>query len=57
MGKCFFLGELKHGSVTYDNVISAFRSIRRLQIVYELEIEDIAHGNVDDYTFEKFSGN
>lgn len=40
--------------VTYDNIISGLRALRRLQIVYELEAHQITNGEIDGYKFEKF---
>lgn len=36
---------------------SALRALRRLQIIYELEVEELTNGEVGGYTFEKFDGN
>ncbi|VVC45381.1 Hypothetical protein CINCED_3A009176 [Cinara cedri] len=49
--------EFNRGSVTKENINSALRALRRLQIVYELEVHEIANGNVSNYTFEKLDVN
>lgn len=48
---------MKHKSVTYDNIISVFKAIRRLQIIYELNAEEISNGKINNYTFPEFDGN
>lgn len=50
------LGEFKRGSLSKDNIISVLKAIRRLQIVYELEVHEIINGELNGYTFEKLNG-
>lgn len=48
--------ELKNGSLTNDTIFSAFKALRRFQIIYELEVNELTNGNINEYTFEKFDG-
>lgn len=48
-------GDFKGKSVvTYDDITSGYKAIRRLQIVYELEVSTFMDGSIDGYNFEKF---
>jgi hypothetical protein len=52
------LGEFKHGSLIYDNIVSGLRAIRRLQIIYELDAHEISNGNIGGHTiYQPFDGN
>jgi len=42
--------------VTYDDILKAFKALRRLQIVYEIEVHEMANGNISGYIFNKFDG-
>lgn len=48
--------ELKNGHLTNDTIVSALKALRRFQIIYELEVNEITNGSLGDYTFEKFDG-
>lgn len=54
--KFFNLGEFKDKSVTYDNIVSGLKAIRRLQIIYELDAQDISNWNIDGHPSQPFDG-
>lgn len=57
MSTCVFVisGGFKGKSlVTSDDIASGYKAIRRLQVVYELEVSSIMDGSIDGYNFEKF---
>lgn len=55
---CFyFIENLKPISITDDNINSAFKAIRRLQIIFALDSNILASGNIEDFEFEKLDGN
>lgn len=51
------IGELKHIPVTYDNIVSGLKAIRRLQIIYELDAHEISNGNIGGQTYQTFDVN
>lgn len=51
------LGEFKDKSVTYDNIVSGLKAIRRLQIIYELDAHEISNGNIGGHPTKPFDGN
>lgn len=50
------LGAFNDNSVTYDNIVSGLKAIRRLQIIYELEAQDISNWNISGHPFQPFDG-
>lgn len=44
-------------SITKDNINSAFKALRRLQIIFALETNILANGKVEDFLFETLDGN
>lgn len=53
----FLPTEFNSEAVTDDDVVSVLRSLRRLQIIYEFEVNEMTNGEVGGYTFENFTGN
>jgi hypothetical protein len=53
----YFIENLKPISITDDNIDSAFKAIRRLQIIFQLETNILASGDIDNFVFEKLDGN
>ncbi|XP_016659455.1 prolyl 4-hydroxylase subunit alpha-1 isoform X2 [Acyrthosiphon pisum] len=51
------IGEFKDKSVTYDNIVSGLKAIRRLQIIYELDTQDISNWNIGGHPSQPFDVN
>lgn len=51
------IGEFKDKSVTYDNIVSGLKAIRRLQIIYELDAHEISNGNIGGHPTKPFDVN
>jgi len=51
------LGEFKDKSVTYDNIASGLKAIRRLQIIYEFDAHEISNGKIGGHPYKPFNGN
>jgi len=51
------LGAFKDKSVTYDNIVSGLKAIRRLQIIYELDAHEISNGRIGGHPSKPFDGN
>jgi len=43
--------------VTYDNIFSGLKAIRRLQIIYELDAHEISIGDIGGHPSKPFDGN